>query len=91
MAKNIKLKKGPWTDQEIAFVLANYGRMTTRQISDKMHRAYGGVAYQIQNLRKRGLIGYEVEPSSRSRPASIIETTTAVPVIATKKPWWKFW
>ena len=91
MPKNTKLKKGPWTDQEVAYVLANYGRMTTRQMADNMQRAYGGVAYQIQRLRQSGLIGYEVEPSDLSRPVNIVETTNAVPVVKDNKPWWKFW
>lgn len=85
-----KQKKGPWTDQELAFVVANYGRMTTRQISDKLHRAYGGVAYQIQRLRQTGLIGSEIKTHS-ARRVNITETTQAVPVVADKKPWWKFW
>ena len=74
-----------WSTEELAYVKRNYRRYSIKEIAAHLGRPYGGVAYQISQLRQAGLIDREM-----NNP--VTETTTAVPVVEpTRKPWWKFW
>lgn len=46
-------KTGNWTDEERAFVAANYGLMTAGQIALALNRSAGGVRDVIKALNKQ--------------------------------------
>lgn len=87
MPKNTNLKKGPWSDTERAFVRDHYYELEVKEIAKRLKRSVYGVNHQILQLRQKGLIGYK----SKQTTVNAVYTTEAIPMIASKKPWWKFW
>jgi len=86
-----------WTKREEAYVRNNYKKLTTKAMAEKLGRPYGGVTWKIQQLGLPKELNNPKVTVSVSKPRGttykvpVRTTTSRVPVVVPKKPWWKFW